>query len=160
MRMPALAALMLATCPCAALVGVPLALGQMPTAAPTAAAALPRTPSAPGAEVYIISPRDGATVHNPVRVQFGLKGMGVAPAGVKFDNTGHHHLLIDTAAPADLGAPLPATDKIVHFGKGQTETTLTLAPGKHTLQLLFADASHIPHEPPVISKKITITVAE
>jgi hypothetical protein len=85
--------------------------------------------------------------------------MGVAPSGVKFDNTGHHHLLIDTDAPADPSAPLPATDKIVHFGKGQTETTVTLKPGKHTLQLLLADMNHIPHQPPVISKKITITVA-
>ena len=118
-----------------------------------------RTPSPPGAEVYIISPKNGATVHNPVRVQFGLKGMGIAPAGIKFDNTGHHHLLIDTEAPADLNAPLPATDKIMHFGKGQTETTLTLPAGKHTLQLLLADQNHIPHQPPVISKKITITVA-
>src|SRR6266404_3128017 len=112
-----------------------------------------------GAQVYIISPKDGATVHSPVRVQFGLKGMGVAPAGVKFENTGHHHLLIDTDAPADLSAPLPATDKIVHFGKGHTETTLTtLTPGKHTLQLLLGDQNHIPHNPPVISRKITITV--
>ena len=117
-----------------------------------------RTPSPPGAEAYIISPRNGATVSNPVRVQFGLKGMGVAPAGVKFDNTGHHHLLIDTDAPSDLNAPLPASDKVVHFGKGQTETSLTLPPGKHTLQLLFADLNHVPHSPPVISKKITITV--
>jgi hypothetical protein len=117
-----------------------------------------RTPSPAGAEVYIIAPQDGAKVHAPVRVQFGLKGMGIAPAGIKFDNTGHHHLLIDTDAPADLSAPLPATDKIVHFGKGQTETTLTLPPGKHTLQLLLADQNHVPHEPPVISKKITITV--
>jgi len=117
-----------------------------------------RTPSPPGAEVYIISPKNGAIVHNPVRVQFGLKGMGVAPAGVKFDNTGHHHLLIDTDPPADESVPLPATDKIVHFGKGQTETTVNLSAGKHTLQLLFADYQHIPHSPPVISKKITITV--
>ena len=124
-----------------------LALGQERTAAPA------------GAEVYIISPKDGAIVHNPVRVQFGLKGMGVAPAGLKFDNTGHHHLLIDTDPPADQSTPLPATDKIVHFGKGQTETTLNLSPGKHTLQLLLADYQHIPHSPPVISKKkITITV--
>jgi Domain of unknown function (DUF4399) len=117
-----------------------------------------RTPSPPGAEAYIISPKNGATVSNPVRVQFGLKGMGIAPAGVKFDNTGHHHLLIDTDAPSDMNAPLPASDKVVHFGKGQTETTLTLPPGKHTLQLLFADLNHVPHSPPVISKKITITV--
>jgi hypothetical protein len=118
-----------------------------------------RTPSPPGAEVYIISPHDGAKVTNPVHVQFGLKGMGIAPAGVKFDNTGHHHLLIDTDAPADANAPLPASDKVVHFGKGQTETTLTLSPGKHTLQLLLGDLNHIPHNPPVISKKITITVS-
>jgi Domain of unknown function (DUF4399) len=117
-----------------------------------------RTPSPSGAEVYIISPKDGAKVHAPVLVQFGLKGMGIAPAGVKFDNSGHHHLLIDTDPPADLSAPLPATDKIVHFGKGQTETTLKLAPGKHTLQLLLADQSHVPHSPPVLSQKITITV--
>src|SRR6185437_8710909 len=109
----------------ALVVGVPLAAGAV-------ALAQERTPAAPGAEVYIISPHDGASVHNPVRVQFGLKGMGIAPAGVKYDNTGHHHLLIDTEPPADASAPLPATDKIVHFGKGQTETTLTLAPGKHT----------------------------
>ena len=117
-----------------------------------------RTPSAPGAEVYIISPKNGAIVHNPILVQFGLKGMGVAPAGMKFDNTGHHHLLIDTDPPSDQSTPLPATDKIVHFGKGQTETTLNLSPGKHTLQLLLADHQHIPHSPAVISKKITITV--
>jgi hypothetical protein len=117
-----------------------------------------RTPSPAGAEVYIISPKDGATVHNPVRVQFGLKGMGIAPAGMKYDNTGHHHLLIDSDPPAAESAPLPATDKIVHFGKGQTETTVTLPPGKHTLQLLFADANHIPHSPPLLSKKITINV--
>jgi Domain of unknown function (DUF4399) len=117
-----------------------------------------RTPAPAGAEVYIIAPKDGAHVHSPVLVQFGLKGMGIAPAGIKFDNTGHHHLLIDTDAPADLAAPLPATDKIVHFGKGQTETSLTLAPGRHTLQLLLADQNHIPHSPPLLSRKITITV--
>jgi hypothetical protein len=130
-----------------------------PFAAGSLALAQERTPSPPGAEAYIISPTEGATVHNPVTVRFGLKGMGIAPAGVKFDNTGHHHLLIDTEAPADLSKPLPATDKNVHFGKGQTETTLTLSPGKHTLQLLLADQNHVPHEPPVMSKKITITVA-
>ena len=133
--------------------GAPFIVGSL-------ALAQERTPSPAGAEVYIISPKNGATVHSPFKVQFGLtKEMGIAPAGVKFDNTGHHHLLIDTDAPADLSKPLPATDKIVHFGKGQTETTLTLPPGKHTLQLLLADMSHIPHQPPVISKKITITVA-
>ena len=125
---------------------------------PPAETAAARTPSPPGAEVYIISPKDGAKVHGPVLVQFGLKGMGVAPAGVKFENSGHHHLLIDTDAPANMAAPLPATDNIKHFGKGQTETSLTLTPGKHTLQLLLGDQNHIPHDPPVISKKISITV--
>ena len=130
-----------------------------PASAQAPAVAMERTPSPAGAEAYIISPKDGAKVHGPVVVQFGLKGMGIAPAGTKMENTGHHHLLIDTEAPADLGAPLPATDKIVHFGKGQTETTLHLAPGKHTLQLLLGDQNHIPHNPPVMSKKITITVS-
>jgi hypothetical protein len=139
-----------------------LAIAALVLAAPLAAplAAQERTPSPPGAEVYIISPKDGARVSGPVRVQFGLKGMGVAPAGVKFENTGHHHLLIDTDAPSNLAAPLPATDQIVHFGKGQTETSLTLTPGKHTLQLLLGDLNHVPHDPPVTSKKITITVTQ
>jgi Domain of unknown function (DUF4399) len=149
MRTLLLAALILA----APLAAVPLADAQTP------AASLERTPSPPGTEAYIISPKDGAKVHGPVLVQFGLKGMGIAPAGVKMDNTGHHHLLIDAEAPSDLSAPLPATDKIVHFGKGQTETTLHLSPGKHTLQLLLGDQNHVPHNPPVMSKKITITVS-
>src|SRR5580693_6089406 len=99
----------------------------------TLAVAQERTAPAPDAEVYFISPQNGATVHGPVTVRFGLKGMGVAPAGVKFDNTGHHHVLVDTSlTELKLDAPLPMTDKIVHFGKGQTETALTLPPGKHT----------------------------
>ena len=118
-----------------------------------------RAPSPPNAEVYIISPRDGATVSNPVTVRFGLKGMGIAPAGIQFENAGHHHLLIDTDVPQELSKPLPAVEnKVIHFGKGQTETTLTLPPGKHTLQLVLGDHLHIPHSPPVISKKVTITV--
>src|SRR5215831_4248825 len=142
----------------ALVLAAPHAWAQAPAAAP-APAALERSASPAGAEAYIISPKDGATVHGPVHVQFGLKGMGIAPAGVKFENTGHHHLLIDTDAPADLGAPLPTVpDKVVHFGKGQTETTLQLPPGKHTLQLLLGDQNHVPHNPPVISKKITVTV--
>ena len=113
----------------------------------------------PGAEVYFIAPANGATVQGPVTVKFGLKGMGVAPAGVKFDNTGHHHLLVDTdLSDLKLDAPLPATDKVLHFGKGQTETTITLPPGKHTLELVFADYLHIPFDPPLHSQKITITV--
>ena len=119
-----------------------------------------RTPSPKGAKVFIISPKNGETVSSPVTVKFGIKGMTLAPAGTKQENSGHHHLLVDTDPPADLNQPLPATDKIVHFGKAQTETTLTLPPGKHTLQLLLADQNHIPHKPPVLSKKITITVKE
>ena len=119
-----------------------------------------RTPAPAGAEVYIIAPKDGAHVHSPVLVQFGLKGMGIAPAGVKFENTGHHHLLVDAAVPEDLSLPLPATQKILHFGKGQTETTLNLPPGTHTLQLVLGDMNHVPHDPALISPKITITVTE
>jgi hypothetical protein len=112
-----------------------------------------------GAEVYFIAPQNGAKLHSPVTIKFGLKGMGIAPAGIKFDNTGHHHLLVDTdLSDVKLDAPMPATDKIVHFGKGQTETTLTLAPGKHTLQLVFADYLHQSFDPPLTSKKITVTV--
>ena len=122
----------------------------------TSAAA--REPSPAGAELYFVSPKDGAKVKSPVTVVFGLKGMGVAPAGIKFDNTGHHHLLIDSEVPADLSQPLAANEKSVHFGKGQTETSLTLPPGKHTLQLVLGDSLHVPHEPAVISKKITIVV--
>jgi len=125
----------------------------------TAAQAQDRTPSPAGAKVFIVSPKDGATVSSPVTVKFGVKGMAVVPAGTKQDNSGHHHLLIDTDIPSDLSLPLPSVpDKVVHFGKGQTETTVTLPPGKHTLQLVFADANHIPHNPAVTSKKITITV--
>ena len=118
-----------------------------------------RSAPAANAEVYFISPADGATVSGPVTVRFGLKGMGIAPAGTKFDNTGHHHLLVDTdSSELKLDAPLPASDKVLHFGKGQTETTLTLSPGKHTLELWFADYQHVSFNPPLHSKKITITV--
>jgi len=118
------------------------------------------TPAPAGAEVYFITPQDGATVSSPVTVRFGLKGMGVAPAGVEKEKTGHHHLLIDAETPSGdaLNEPLPADDHHKHFGGGQTETTIELAPGTHTLQLLLGDWSHIPHNPPVMSPKITITV--
>ena len=118
---------------------------------------LPRTSPPPDARVYFISPRDGATVHGPVTVRFGLSGMGVAPAGSRVENTGHHHLIIDAPLPA-LDQPLPKDETHLHFGRGQTETVLTLAPGEHTLQLVFGDANHIPHDPPVLSEQITITV--
>jgi len=120
--------------------------------------ALAATPAPPGAEVYFISPRDGETVSSPVTVRFGLKGMGVAPAGTDAPDTGHHHLLVDVAELPGLDAPLPATDNIRHFGKGQTETEISLPPGQHTLQLLLGDKNHVPHQPPVLSEKITITV--
>jgi hypothetical protein len=129
--------------------------------AAAAAWAQDRTPSPPGAQVYIVSPKNGAKVTSPVTVKFGLKGMALAPAGQQAANSGHHHLLIDTDVPSDLNSPLPAIpDKIVHFGKAQTETSLMLAPGKHTLQLILGDYKHVPHNPPVISKKITITVTQ
>jgi Domain of unknown function (DUF4399) len=134
-----------------------LALGVCLMAAVAVAADRMAPPA--GAEVYFIAPQNGAKVHSPVTIKFGLKGMGIAPAGVKFDNTGHHHLLVDTdVSELKLDAPMPATDKIVHFGKGQTETTLTLTPGKHTLQLVFADYLHQSFDPPLTSKKITVTV--
>lgn len=131
--------------------GCGLAHAQMP--APT--------PAPAGAEAYIIFPNDGATVKNPVVVRFGLKGMGVAPAGIQMANTGHHHLFVDTELPVDMSKPIGTVEnKIIHFGMGQTETTLTLSPGRHTLQLLLGDFLHIPNAKPVISKKITITVTE
>lgn len=109
------------------------------------------------ANAYIIAPADGATVSGPFRVVFGLRGMGVAPAGVEKCGSGHHHLLIDTDLPA-LDAPIPADDNHRHFGGGQTEAELQLPPGKHTLQLLLGDHNHVPHSPPVASEVITITV--
>lgn len=118
---------------------------------------LPRTASQAGAEVYVVSPLDGATLTSPVKVIFGLRNMGVAPAGITFPDSGHHHLLIDTPLP-DLDMPIPADEHHRHFGKGQTEVLLELDPGPHTLQLLLGDALHIPHQPPVISKKISINV--
>lgn len=117
------------------------------------------TPAPAGARVYFITPADGAVVRNPVRVVFGLSGMGVAPAGVERPNTGHHHLLIDTAL-ADFDAPIPADEGHLHFGGGQTEAEIQLPPGRHRLQLVLGDHNHVPHDPPVISEPITITVEE
>ncbi|SFS02997.1 protein of unknown function [Dyella sp. OK004] len=119
---------------------------------------LPVTKSPAGAEVYIISPKDGATVGQEVTVSFGLKGMGVAPAGVKKEGTGHHHLLIDVTDLPVAGQPIPKDDTHVHFGNGQTETTVKLKPGTHTLQLELADENHIPFDPALASKKITVHV--
>lgn len=116
-----------------------------------------KTTAPDGASVYFITPADGATVSSPVTVKFGLKGMGVAPAGIEKAKTGHHHLLINKKLE-DYDNPIPADDNHKHFGGGQTETSITLAPGKHTLQLLVGDHNHIPHTKPVESKVITITV--
>ncbi|MDP2987820.1 DUF4399 domain-containing protein [Hydrogenophaga sp.] len=142
--------------------------GMMGTAAPTTPARLTTsTPTlssgykkvaAPAqAKVYFTNLRNGSVVSNPVKVGFGLSGMGVAPAGVEKEGTGHHHLLIDVAE-VDANAPLPANDQFRHFGMGQTETTVELKPGTHTLQLVLGDQNHIPHHPVVISERITITV--
>jgi hypothetical protein len=119
---------------------------------------LPVTKATAGAEVYIISPQDGATVPQTFTVRFGLKGMGVAPAGVTHENTGHHHLLVDVKELPVAGQPIPKDEQHLHFGGGQTETTLKLTPGTHTLQLELGDANHIPFDPPLVSKTITVHV--
>jgi len=119
------------------------------------------TPSPKDAKVYFIGLEDGATVKSPVTIHFGLKGMGVAPAGVEMENTGHHHLLVNSELTGEeLNEPIPADDNHVHFGGGQTETTIELEPGEHTLQLVLGDWSHFPHDPPVMSERISITVEE
>jgi hypothetical protein len=122
-----------------------------------APAGLPKTSSPEGASVFFISPADGETVANPVKVEFGIAQMTVVKAGEMAADAGHHHLLIDTGLP-DLALPVPADDKHRHFGDASTSTELTLEPGQHTLQLLFADHLHIPHDPVVVSETITITV--
>lgn len=115
------------------------------------------TPSPPGAKVTILEPANGAEVASPVVVKFGIEGMEVAPAGTEKPHSGHHHVLVDTKL-ADYKAPIPADENHIHFGKGQTEATLNLKPGKHTLQLVLGDHNHVPHDPPVQSEVITITV--
>lgn len=123
------------------------------------------TPSPEGANLYFVGLEDGATVASPLTVRFGLSGMGVAPAGTEKEMTGHHHLLIDRAplgegeyGAEELELAVPNDDNHRHFGGGQTEVTIELAPGSHTLQLVLGDAGHVPHDPPVMSEQITITV--
>ena len=117
-----------------------------------------RTPSPPGAEAYIIWPSDGATITGgKFWVRMGLRNMGICPKGIERPNVGHHHLLIDTDLPP-LDQPIPSDRNHLHFGAGETEARIELPPGKHTLQLLMGDHDHVPHDPPVYSKKITITV--
>ncbi|MGB3769269.1 MAG: DUF4399 domain-containing protein [Phormidesmis sp.] len=116
------------------------------------------SPAPETARAYLIEPSDGQTVPEEFAVKFGLVGMGIAPAGIDKAGTGHHHLLIDLDVDPDFTEPLPATANIKHFGGGQTETMLNLPPGEHTLQLLLGNYSHIPHDHPVLSDKIEITV--
>ena len=129
-------------------------------APPPAAAVAPspgRHTSPPGARVYIVSPADGDYIPKTVTIRFGLVNMGLAPAGVEKANFGHHHLLIDAPLPA-LDQPIPNDENHLHFGAGQTEATITLTPGRHTLQLLLGDAQHVPHDPPGYSQPITVFV--
>ena len=123
----------------------------------SAPAVMPRSASAAGASVFFITPADGDTVSGPILVEFGIDGMAVVPAGDNTPHSGHHHLLIDTGLP-DLGMPIPADAQHVHFGDGSTSTEITLEPGEHTLQMLLGDHLHIPHDPPLASDVITITV--
>ena len=110
-----------------------------------------------GSSLYFINLKNGDTLANPVTVQFGLKGMGVAPAGIEKAATGHHHLLVDVAE-LDVNAGIPVSDNHRHFGAGQTEASVALKPGVHTLQLVLGDQNHIPHHPVLMSERITITV--
>ena len=136
----------------------PIVAEQAPEAsADTATPALPRTASPPGARVFFVTPADGDTVSNPVRIEFGIEGMSVVPAGDDTEHSGHHHLIIDAPLP-DPGLPVPASDNYIHFGDGSTATERTMEPGQHTLQLILGDHLHIPHDPPVVSDVITITV--
>jgi hypothetical protein len=116
-----------------------------------------RTPSAPGAKVYFIDIKDGQHVPETFTVRFGLRGMGLAPAGIEKANTGHHHLIVDAPLPPP-DEPVPNDPQHLHFGAGQTEADVTLAPGPHTLQLLFADKNHVAHDPPVVSDVVHVVV--
>ena len=120
------------------------------------ATSLPQSVAPATASAYIISPADGETVSETFTVRFGLKDMGVSPAGFEKKHTGHHHLLVNHKTLPPLDRPLGGD--VTHFGGGQTETTLTLPKGEHTLQLILGDHHHVPHSPAVVSKKITITV--
>jgi hypothetical protein len=136
-----------------------VALAALPAVLIFLGQALAQTPSPPGASVYFINLKDGDAVTSPFKVQFGLVGMGIAPAGVEKPNTGHHHLIIDTTLSDDqLKAPIPSDSQHLHFGGGQTEAMVTLPPGTHTLQLVLGDWSHVPHVPPVMSQVIKVIV--
>ena len=110
--------------------------------------------------LYIISPKDGATISGPFWCLFGLRGMGISHAGDQFPSSGHHHLLIDVDEPLNPSEPILQDKKHLHYGSGQTEALIHLSPGQHTLQLVLGDAKHFPFNPPLMSKKITITTKE
>jgi len=142
-----------------------LILAMLFAASAVGAAFAQGAPSSPGAAVYFVNLADGATVTSPVRIVFGLSGMGIAPAGIEKEGTGHHHLLVDRPpmgqgedGAEELLYSIPTDDNHRHFGGGQTETSVALAPGAHTLQLVLGDHAHVPHTPPVMSGVITITV--
>jgi Domain of unknown function (DUF4399) len=136
-----------------------VAIAGLGAALLTAAPASAQTPSPAGAKVYIINLKNGDTVTSPFKIQFGLSGMGIAPAGVEKPNTGHHHLIIDTKlSDEELKQPIASDAKHIHYGGGQTEAMVTLPPGQHTLQLVLGDWTHIPHVPPVMSDVVTVTV--
>jgi len=126
-------------------------------ATPAEPVTMQRTASAEGARVFFITPADGATVTNPISIEFGVEGMEVVKAGNDQPHSGHHHLLIDTDLP-DLALPIPADEHHVHFGDGRTATEISLPPGEHTLQMLLGDHLHIPHDPPLKSEVIRVTV--
>ena len=135
----------------------PVVICMLAAALPAVAPAQTAAPA--NAMVYFINVKDGDTVKSPFKIQFGLSGMGVAPAGVEKPNTGHHHVLVDaTLTPEQAKEPIPADEHHLHFGGGQTETTVTLAPGRHTLQLVLGDWSHVPFNPPIVSPAITVEV--
>ena len=127
-------------------------------ALPSATAHAQGKPAGKEALLYFVWPQDGATIKGAFWCRFGLRGMGVTHAGDSFPNSGHHHLLIDVTQPLDLNDTIPADKNHLHFGAGQTEARIELPPGKHTLQLVLGDANHIPFDPPVMSRKITVTI--
>jgi hypothetical protein len=124
-------------------------------------AAVPQgLPTPKDASLYIISPKDGATISGPFWCVFGLRGMGISRAGDQFPSSGHHHLFIDEGEPLNPSEPIPQDKKHLHYGSGQTEALIQLSPGQHTLQLVLGDAKHFPFNPPLVSKRITITIKE
>ena len=135
----------------------PTAPMKVNVSTPALAAGYVKVTATPGSALYFVNLKNGETVSSPVLIQFGLRGMGVAPAGIEKAGTGHHHLLVNVAE-LDVNAPIPTSDQHRHFGLGQTEVTLDMKPGQHTLQLLMGDQNHIPHHPVVMSERITITV--